>query len=228
MGRPSKKISLQCPVCKRGFSRPPAHVRSLTLCCSRKCSNVFRPKQRPTVLRAKCKQCGCSFQRSKHRAGKMEYCSRQCARHGAAPRGENHPNWRGGISGRSHRTRSVIRDIVRQKGQCENCGAIHHLHGHHKMPHSSHPELRDEPSNIKVLCSQCHASEHPEIAGMIVFPKRRSGREIMCARCGRARYVSPFRLATAKFCSRRCQLDHLHLSMRAKFAQCQRESGPLS
>jgi 5-methylcytosine-specific restriction endonuclease McrA len=179
-------------------------------------------------LYATCKLCDLPFTRTKHRAGKMDYCSRACAREGAAPRGPAHPNWKGGISERSHRSKAAIRARIREIGRCERCGSTENLHGHHRSAYASDPAGREDPSNIEILCAVCHAIRHPSLRNMITIPRERSGHEVACIVCGKMRYVRPHLLGNAKFCSHQCQLSHLHKSLRTKFAESKGETGTLT
>ena len=67
-------------------------------------------------------------------------------------RGENHWLWKGGKE--SRRYRKVV-----TKEYCERCGTIEQLAIHHKdLDH-----YNDDPRNLAVLCSSCHASVHKQL-----------------------------------------------------------------
>lgn len=132
--------------------------------CSRKCSAKSQPRKAPTVCTSKCLECGVSFSRTKHRAGKMQYCSIGCMSkaRGRAMRSEMHPKWNGGSSERAHSVRVAIRIAkARSTGRCEDCGSVGPLHGHHVEPHATAVARRDDVGNIRVLCVPCHRSKHP-------------------------------------------------------------------
>jgi hypothetical protein len=93
---------------------------------------------------------------------------------------------------------------VKETGCCERCNSTENLHGHHMKPVSTHPHLAANPWNIKVLCGNCHALEHPELRNALTRPRIRSGEEIACLTCGKLRYVKPCHAGKAKFCSRKC------------------------
>src|SRR5579862_5780633 len=198
-------VELTCSVCGTQFWRPKAHVRGVTTSCSRRCALVAKPKTPPTLVSAVCKECGAAFQRAKHRAGKMQYCSPACRRKGAMPKGSSHPNWKGGIAERAHATRRLIKEQVRKIGACQRCGGADQLQGHHIRQHAHYPELRTTAENIEVLCAGCHADEHPTIERFIRIPRQRFGITIACVKCGTQRYVRPSLVSTAKFCSSKCR-----------------------
>jgi hypothetical protein len=204
---------LTCTSCGKEFSRPNAHIRSSTHSCSRECARKVRVKKPKTMLELVCKKCGGAFQRRLGAGGTMEYCSIGCSTLATTPKREDHPNWKGGISARSHSTKSVIKKLIQSIGKCEKCGSTHSLQGHHKLPHSTHPELRDNPENIEVLCASCHSLEHPTLSNMIQIPRIRSGATIKCEACGTERYVAPHKVNSARFCSRKCSsIDALKIA----------------
>ena len=218
---------LTCPNCGKRFNRPKAHIRNKTHSCSIACAVKIKSYKPPTFLHGTCKYCGKDFSRRKNRAGTMEYCCTQCARNGAAPRGEFHPNWKGGITNRPHSVRIAVKRRVEEIGKCERCGETNNLQGHHKITYADCPDKGADPLNIEVICASCHAKEHPSLAPMITLPRFRTGSIITCIECGKERYIAPHKLKTAKFCSHACQLTHLHRSMRSKLRKCFREISPL-
>lgn len=207
------KTSLVCSVCGKTFLRYNCHIRNSTHSCSAECAQIVRKKRKKVMIEHVCECCGTFFSRRKGYGGPARYCSKMCARKAGAPRGANHSNWRGGVSERSRATRKVTSARVREVGRCERCGSKENLQGHHKERHADAPELRAVASNIEVLCANCHAAEHPDMAGMIARPRRRSGVTIACQECGKERYVRPHLQKTAKFCSKVCHRAALHRMM---------------
>jgi hypothetical protein len=221
MRQPSSrgKTLLTCPVCQKQFWRYNAHIRNKTHCCSQRCSQTIKPRRSKVMLTATCLMCGKQFSRRKGVGNPMKYCSGSCLGKAVwamrVARGEKHPcpimsgpdnhMWKGGVAPRSTETRAVCRRKIREVGHCERCGSTEKLHAHHKEHHASAPGRRADPSNIEVLCTNCHAAEHPQTAAMLSFPRKRTGVTINCLLCGKARYVEPRLAQSAKYCSWACQ-----------------------
>lgn len=157
-----------CPVCQKQFSRPNAHFRGSTSCCSYECSRKIRPRRKGVILKYTCRACGKSFQRRKGYSGPANYCSLKCSIKSTRKYGKEHPKWKGGITERQHSSRRAIKIRLERVSACERCGATKSLHGHHKKPYADFPELRDDPNNIEILCLHCHALEHPSVAGLML------------------------------------------------------------
>jgi 5-methylcytosine-specific restriction endonuclease McrA len=208
---------LICPVCDRPFIRSNASIEKKDHCCSYKCAHILRKKKpiKRWGVTLKCK-CGKSFYVPQHRRQTAKYCSLQCARIYGAPRGESHSNWKGGASERTWSSSRIVKAKVKQIGKCERCNSTDNLQGHHKLSYADHPEFRCDPNNIEVLCTDCHAKEHPELANMIQIPRIRSGITINCAVCGIERYIPQHLIGSAKYCSKACQRKALHESLRGR------------
>lgn len=77
------------------------------------------------------------------------------------------------------RYRDVVRKIRVERGDiCEACG-IPATHPHHIIPVSEtsiHSELVFEPSNMILLCDDCHSLMHPLIRNISELGKARKGR----------------------------------------------------
>lgn len=50
---------------------------------------------------------------------------------------------------------------------CVDCGSSENLHAHHIVPVSENEDLATDVDNGKLLCEECHAKRHPEIAHLI-------------------------------------------------------------
>ena len=82
--------------------------------------------------------------------------------------GEKNPNWRGGISKKSHLDRTSLnyklwrKDVfVRDHYTCLVCGKRGgELNAHHIKSFKDFPELRFESDNGITLCIECHYLEH--------------------------------------------------------------------
>lgn len=49
---------------------------------------------------------------------------------------------------------------TRDSGSCQLCGAYQNLHAHHILYRSQRKDLIDEPTNIIMLCENCHRLVH--------------------------------------------------------------------
>ena len=153
-----RRVPRICEFCDRPFVAYRTSVRrGGGKFCSRACHGQSRSKK----IKVTCRQCARTFVGEPGR----KYCSHACW--GLAHRGSNHPQWAGGKSNRDKATRRLIVEIIRERGACENCGSREKLHGHHRHGYGDRPELRRDPANIQVLCVDCHAERHPQIATFI-------------------------------------------------------------
>ena len=87
--------------------------------------------------------------------------------------GKLNPNWNGGHSPerQSKYAKYFWKELAkfilkRDNYKCQKCGIEHKnqnkLIVHHKKPWAKYPELRFEPSNLMVLCEECHKILHRE------------------------------------------------------------------
>lgn len=79
------------------------------------------------------------------------------------PCGENHPNWKGGITNPRKSKEEKIWSLTvrrRDKFTCQQCGVIptrtNPVEAHHIKPFTKYPELRFDLSNGTTLCVSCH------------------------------------------------------------------------
>ncbi len=81
------------------------------------------------------------------------------------PKGENHPNWKGGTYGTerhrlmtSTRYKNLVKDIFKRDNYtCKICNESgKYLNMDHIKKWSEYPELRFEMSNCRTLCRECH------------------------------------------------------------------------
>lgn len=83
-------------------------------------------------------------------------------------RGENNPNWRGGINPESHQIRSSIEYrlwkeavFARDNFTCQGCGARGgDIQAHHIERFADHPALRVAIDNGVTYCIRCHKAAH--------------------------------------------------------------------
>jgi 5-methylcytosine-specific restriction endonuclease McrA len=79
-------------------------------------------------------------------------------------RGENHPQWRGGITSVNHKIRTSgkyrrwrVKILERDGYKCQLCPKIGgELHVDHIKSFTFYPELRFEVDNGRTLCAKCH------------------------------------------------------------------------
>ncbi len=82
--------------------------------------------------------------------------------------GENHPQWKGGItpeimklrkSDKYKNWRRIV--LIRDEFTCQKCGKNHiYIVAHHIKSFADYPTLRFEPNNGRTLCASCHKRLH--------------------------------------------------------------------
>jgi 5-methylcytosine-specific restriction endonuclease McrA len=93
-------------------------------------------------------------------------------------RGDNNPNWRGGVSAQNflerYKTKYITwrRMVLRHKGnicsacgknlneRCPCCGRATDKHVHHIQEFAENPDFRYSLDNAVVLCESCHRANH--------------------------------------------------------------------
>ena len=160
-----------CGYCNVGFKA--RHDRKGRY-CSRSCTAKANPPKSKKIDKV-CKSCGNIYKVKKYKDGKTSYCSMICMHShqpkpvpSNQPKRENHWNWKGGISPRHPSQAQAIVELKRVYKECQKCGSSKNLHGHHIIPYTDRPDLGAEKSNIIIICSKCHALEHPRYAHLIL------------------------------------------------------------
>ena len=125
--------------------------------CKCECGTIKEYKN--TYLRMECvRSCGC-LQKEKAKENALNLCRVQY--------GENHPNWKGGITKdrsikESSKEFKEIRKELLTNAKCKRCGCQDNLITHHIIPYSVNPERFVDKSNMVVLCEECHRKYHHE------------------------------------------------------------------
>ena len=142
-----------CEICGKGFRTRDAAQKTRT--CGRECGSELRKRCKYIA----CEVCGkqvwvmpCHFEIRR-------FCSRECQAvgHSQEISGENHPNWRGGVSKLPYpfewteELRATIRE--RDGNACMECGTSQDLHVHH----IDYDKTNCLPDNLITLCNSCNA-----------------------------------------------------------------------
>jgi len=186
-----KTILKQCNTCKK--EKP---IGKNAKFCSRNC--YFNSRGRLEIRN--CRSCSNKFgvylSAIRKGWGKGIYCSQKCYR--IAPksqefkdkiskafRGENHPNWKGGImKGRKDRNLIEYKNwrkevFGRDKYTCQMCGIKNRkglgfsirLEADHIIPYAISFTGRYDINNGRTLCTKCHYKVKKETNDMIFFHK---------------------------------------------------------
>lgn len=192
------------------------------LYCSAACRLIGRPYQQKQWVAIPCQECGQTFSTPPCHLGRRRCCSRSCAAvaRGRKMRGSLHPAWKGGTSKRrSAASQRAIKRRVKEAGCCERCGSKNNLHGHHVKYYSTHPDLRDDESNIQVLCNRCHAQEHPRLSAFISRGVVASTKAVLfCQVCGKEFLTTPSYIGTKRYCSKKCHNSSLRAERKICFS----------
>lgn len=202
------RVKLVCPQCQQEFvtflsvaRRPGTH------CCSMACEHKLHPRKPRQRVTKTCRVCGKTFEVIKKRSSTANFCSRACVN--AYQVGPHAPAYSHGHGHERGKSRAVIAARIAEEGCCEECGATENLHGHHIKEYSKFPDLRNEPSNIQVLCGACHGKRHPHVANALARPRVRSGKWHSCENCAKPFYVKPSHERNGRrFCSVACSRMH--------------------
>lgn len=202
------KVRLNCSHCDKLFvTFLSVAVRRPDPTCSLSCARARWPNKSRQRVTVSCEVCRKPFEVTQGRAdgakrSRARFCSNACKN--KKQRGEGHPRYIDGRAKARAECRKVIEQCIRDKERCEECGATGYLHGHHIKPFATHPQLRNEPSNIQVLCNACHAAKHPDQARKLFKGVPRRGSTLTCPICSTLFYVRLSHLGSRRTCSRGC------------------------
>lgn len=161
-----KNVKIKCPDC--GAERILVyHIKGTSERCRSCCQRLrARPLDRKRVrTQIICPQCG-KDRLAYHLRDTNPPCLK-CSRKIASAKGENHPNWKGGVTKEYHAARTNVRyrewqdAVLKRDGYtCRICrvkkSKIKSFHCHHIEPFATNEALRYEVSNGVSLCKPCH------------------------------------------------------------------------
>lgn len=192
-----KQIKKYCKSCNKEFVSAISLDRSF---CSRLCYDTTNIK-----MHLNCVICAKGFTVQKCFENVRKCCSKECRKlqYKNYPKGPKHHLYKDKDK-RSPAVQQVIKELKKIKGACENCGTKKHLQGHHIIKYSERPDLGDDPNNIKILCIDCHALEHPELKELFKSFYEKKGININCKTCNKDFYIAPYLIRVRKYCSKEC------------------------
>lgn len=152
-----KKYNMLYLNCTKSFSTYPSVSQK---CCSQSCSTTYRAKMGNQPKGYKWSE------EAKKR--KSEFMKDYIIKNDntlitkrVILKGEDHPNWKGGVSKDNRFTGEYkkwrLRVFVRDDYTCQICNATEvYLHADHIKSYADHPALRYNIDNGRTLCVPCH------------------------------------------------------------------------
>ena len=157
----SKEVPIcKCEICGKEFKGDKYNANRF---CSRECYNTFHQIKNKERM---CPCCGKTFIAT---ASKNIYCSQECHLQTLhlKIRGENHPNWKGGITKEMDLIRKSkeyqewrLEVYKRDNFECVVCGSKEKINAHHILGFKEYPEERFNVKNGVTLCEKCHIKVH--------------------------------------------------------------------
>jgi endogenous inhibitor of DNA gyrase (YacG/DUF329 family) len=163
-------VEVVCEYCGKTFLRQQGQIKRYKRhFCSMKCTRLAAINR----IKTTCANCGKEIEvhPSKLKANKNVFCSRECADpfNGKVQRGENHPNWQGGLTNQKYcyKFDNTLKEKVREKygRQCFLCGKSEKDNGRklsvHHVDFDKARGCNGKKWLLVPLCSCCHGkSEH--------------------------------------------------------------------
>ena len=167
----SSVSTVPCSWCGTPKQIHPCHSRvGIKHFCCRSCSAKANARARADVqlsqrITVTCAWCGNIIRVAQWEANRSKhfFCSHDgCYAKWLSEnnRGEQHPNWAGGVSKRSGMVKWAAAVKERDGHICVRCGAAKYVVAHHIRRIEDAPELRCDISNGVTLCRSCHADVH--------------------------------------------------------------------
>lgn len=210
-------VKVTCDYCGKEFTKYPCQVTKRNFCSQSCYFQTISKYNNPNYSGGKyikCEICGKYFWIRPSRKGKARFCSDKCKNtaHSREIRGENHPNWKGGIP------KGKVEKI------CLNCGKPYYgnsrssfcsrkCRSEHYFVQNGHiirceycgKELKRNKFEYEKVkhhfcsrkCSYCWHKENKKAKGGSV--------EKTCQYCGKIFFVKPSKKETAKYCSHSCE-----------------------
>lgn len=167
-----------CRTCNKEFRISPSRIGKKKY-CSKRCLALSQRKG----VDKECQRCYKSFYARPSK--KQKFCSEYCQHKGQvihnrgvlgykndgtyvtghdALKGEENPNWQGGITPENIKRRNALRNnfrtwarLVKERdSQCVWCGNKDELEADHILPVKYYPEMAKALSNGRALCIPCH------------------------------------------------------------------------
>ncbi len=155
MSRIRKKTEVECSKCKAHWMKRVDCLKGWSGICAT-CRNGNNRRGKYTA-RKKCIGCG----KISYWIQKQEYC-KQCSK-GNGIKGEQHHNWKGGVTTRNKYERSLFLKYTQPKifkrddYRCFDCGERGgKLQVDHILPWAIYQRLRFDENNCQTLCMACH------------------------------------------------------------------------
>ena len=219
MNAKNERVERTCLECDILFLAKRCEVnRGNALYCCASCARSGSQRKGRGIAFATCLECGRSFsypfrsrtKNLKKAARTRQFCCNKCT---AVYFGKRRSASVGPFDHAGKNRKDTLKDqrllrlIVKESGECCDCGSTEHLEAHHILERHKRPDLRWEPSNIEVLCNDCHAKRHPGIAPLIRARKtsRKPSPTKICATCGNSFKIKGNRYDAAIWCSKKCR-----------------------
>ena len=156
------KVKRVCPICGKVFYTHPCKIKKgWGIYCSKKCMGIGNTIE----IEKTCPVCGKVFYTKPGyiKSGKGIYCSPECR--GIAQRGENSPNWKGGLSFEPYCIlfNNEFKERVRAffDNKCAVCGKTKEENGRslciHHVNYDKKTCCNDSERLFVPLCMSCHS-----------------------------------------------------------------------